>query len=1358
MKIKKTPVKRLAVPPLPVRHLIKTLHECPESEIVTHVEAAPEWVWPRGDLFHWVAVLNRFDDILDRLCKSHELKKAQPKEFSDENRRLVLAILGFSRILLENCTNRNIYASYEQLNDLLHTYDLDVLESCLRLLLRPAQRHSAQRSSKSIFTVSQDRLLALAHSWGNKEQGLDLLQLLDENVHIPDKLTALNFQFYRTTSLLHSTADAPTTDPETIISVGTSAIHTAGSTLAVPTKHNRSSHTGPTSSTSGTADLTPAAVNEGMVIIHATNIGRLGATDHDILVHFVKEYQIPEEHQFSLFNRIRVATGIKHTRRRLQLLTIRLLTIAVMSHALPEAVVVDKFFAFEPDVIQSLVEIVHPDHNAPFNVQTVALFALDGLAHLRGKQVDVLTAVNASASHGVLLYMMRKIVSGLDSGDATTAYPQEFLDAAFAFLSFLISSQSGGSMIISAGIVPVLLKLLDNMRPSQLKNITKSVSILDSLVYGFNTAFTSFCSSDGPNLLVARIKEEVGSSLQLVKEEEVSKMPEAMSAFEAKDETTPIPFEKTALLKAMFKFLLHMMQGPGTQEGLRNLIDTTLPTTLKVIMENSNTLGTAVYAHAINTMASFIHNEPTSLSILQDAKIPQTLLAALSNDIPASTDVVMSIPGAFGAVCLNGPGLEMFNTDFRLSKFFDIFTSPTHVRAFQDSDIASNLGMSVDELLRHQPSLKPAIMKEVTSMLEKVLDMCSAERISEEDRTFCSLQITRAEDAPPPGQAEDSAREDKKESLVPLLIEGAARFCESFFQNTSSTKDFMKAGGIDSLMRFYSLETLPYDLASSPAFLTLSYLIKQFSESNPAAVVTAVVKEVNRLLVVIKPLLESTDSESMLMKYLDLSESTQSEIEQGNKTIRSLITLYGLSGLLSDMFCAPTFSHGRNSAAVLSAFISAKGVMALEQLGQLHRICVWESIKMKRVLQKNWSDPNPRSKKPSTTAPVPGTIDFNIEEIAKDDKETNASSPIADPYNPTTINTKYFNFVLTQTPHCLTPMYQGDSGIIADRCTYLTTMLRLLPFLMLDDRNPPTLQTMVVVSLVKTNGLEVVFDTLDFLWDEITHTTSADEKSKMYSAVEVILSILHTLTSSKLLHDSAHTSSLISKDERNRGAYYFEPHEFLVSTRLTILPKIKALWLDPVLGSCPSTLVRQLIQILVNILKAEGELKPPTAPGPSIILGGASGIFGARPAVPDPSSVALLLDMGFPRAAAEAALTRCSNQIDRATEYLLTHQDIVAAAIYDQERQEAAARTAASIPTSSSDNATGESTNMSASSIAPVAGSAGETAVNEDTLSQDEDDEDKDENMLQQALQMSVSGRSPSDAAESSSATAHHAG
>jgi len=226
-----------------------------------------------------------------------------------------------------------------------------------------------------MFTVSQDRLLALAHSWGTKEHGLDLLQLADENVHIPEKLSVLNFQFYRTASLATSAADA-TTSETTCASQSTSPTIASAkpptgtapetSSSSSPTKQRRSSHPVASVSAIPAIPATTKATSEGMVVIHANNIRRLGTSDYDILAHLVKEHQVPEEHQFPLLNRIRVATGINVAQRRRQLLTIRILAIAVISHVLPEGDVVDKFLAFEPEIIQSLTELIHPDHKTPF--------------------------------------------------------------------------------------------------------------------------------------------------------------------------------------------------------------------------------------------------------------------------------------------------------------------------------------------------------------------------------------------------------------------------------------------------------------------------------------------------------------------------------------------------------------------------------------------------------------------------------------------------------------------------------------------------------------------------------------------------------------------------------------------------------------------------------------------------------------------------------------------------------------------------------------------------------------------------------------------------------------------------------
>ena len=100
---------------------------------------------------------------------------------------------------------------------------------------------------------------------------------------------------------------------------------------------------------------------------------------------------------------------------------------------------------------------------------------------------------------------------------------------------------------------------------------------------------------------------------------------------------------------------------------------------------------------------------------------------------------------------------------------------------------------------------------------------------------------------------------------------------------------------------------------------------------------------------------------------------------------------------------------------------------------------------MKRVLQKSWVDPSAKPKKPVNATPTPGTIDFNIEELGSDNKDANAPTPAADPYNPVTINTKYFNFVLTQTPHCITPLYQGTDVFRDTPCPVLLSCPSFLP-------------------------------------------------------------------------------------------------------------------------------------------------------------------------------------------------------------------------------------------------------------------------------------------------------------------------
>ncbi|KAI9228077.1 MAG: hypothetical protein DHS80DRAFT_8321, partial [Piptocephalis tieghemiana] len=96
-------------------------------------EQLPAWKHARGDMFHWVPVLDHFDHLLSQFISTYHLgspsKPTSP--FSPSDRALLLSILEFTRLLVENCTNRNIYNSYEHLDALLWTLDPAILHATL---------------------------------------------------------------------------------------------------------------------------------------------------------------------------------------------------------------------------------------------------------------------------------------------------------------------------------------------------------------------------------------------------------------------------------------------------------------------------------------------------------------------------------------------------------------------------------------------------------------------------------------------------------------------------------------------------------------------------------------------------------------------------------------------------------------------------------------------------------------------------------------------------------------------------------------------------------------------------------------------------------------------------------------------------------------------------------------------------------------------------------------------------------------------------------------------------------------------------------------------------------------------------
>ncbi|CAI4217154.1 unnamed protein product [Parascedosporium putredinis] len=152
------------------------------------------WPFPRGDLFHWIPLLNRFDNILECFVATYNLEKGpQTQEFASDlllnipvdleyagdggvwttvtlkeagfgpagDEQLLEAVLSFTRMLLENCGNRSIYSSSAHLNHVLNTTSMPLLLAALRVGSELARRYQASLKRLGRNTPQQQVTAAL---------------------------------------------------------------------------------------------------------------------------------------------------------------------------------------------------------------------------------------------------------------------------------------------------------------------------------------------------------------------------------------------------------------------------------------------------------------------------------------------------------------------------------------------------------------------------------------------------------------------------------------------------------------------------------------------------------------------------------------------------------------------------------------------------------------------------------------------------------------------------------------------------------------------------------------------------------------------------------------------------------------------------------------------------------------------------------------------------------------------------------------------------------------------------------------------------------------------------------------------
>lgn len=1130
------------------------------SQLPKHIKSFPRrWPFPKGDLYHWIPLFNRFDNILEQFNIEYGLHNGpQVRSFgrvlllkgiaeeskaaailptaeldldsmgygADGDRELIEVVLNFSRRLLENCGNRSLYSSSERLGDLLNTTSLSVLTSTLQLAVRLAQRYYASRQRGANASQHLNNALLASH------YSIDL-----------EKVQKLACPFTKsspssTPSVASSTPSAkgkekaqvlqgrssPNVDPNDLLAFSSRSKTTLnGSAKQMPKSQQKETHSpnwndwgsvlltyyqsAPTPKDDQKPPATPTPTRRPSALSRPSRLSSsdespeasvaLSITKADdsvaggmrhieisrsVIANFTVEdilkdklNSLSKTSRYELLTKVRSAHAIiqsHHTRQ--QLVGIRLLAITNLAYIYPDAVFQQRILQQDSDeprrlqITYQLADLVHPPDNGaagiPSRLQTIALSTLEALAKQKLKAVDVCAALSVNVNHGVLFYILRKAVAEMateDSPDEIAEFESEDRqEALFALLEVLPGcSQRAGESLIAAGLLDVLVEVLNLRTTKAERSHPKVLTFLSSFLYSSRDAMQSLANSKGLDAISDLLDHEVRTSLERANNGEG--LPEG---FRTRMIDYQVPYFQQQSLRMLFKLITHMMtNGSGNLDRLlRNLIDSPqLLGGLRTVIVNARTFGSSVWAGAINIMSTFIHTEPTSYAVISEAGLSKGLLEAIelksgpkdpmkayleyvqetdvnapevtnvdagkirnfmystaypsrrlvnvpfAQEILPASDAILSVPQAFGAICLNPAGTKMLLESGALDSFFKTFESDDHIRsmAADRGELSRLLGSSFDELVRHHPNLKMPIMIAILNMVERM--KLSLKVSSDGDQRGATLwlqgedgkllrsgayiehtqpkndaDVIMGEASPGEREGFDSTpvlprqsevaksaevidSEEKSTPDVATRLGVAMNFLAGFFENSSLCSFFVEAGGAKIVMDTATASSLRYDFNVQDAGQTLAKVIHIMVEQKPHLVLPLILNATQHAADGLEPLYDFAGEHGFFSQYTsrDKTRSEKPEVKSGslppNGTyiVKTLLNIHTLCNILFEVFSGPIFASGRSGHTPFSQVNLADRYQALiKKLGLIHRVCVWEEILLQKVIPDQWKE------------------------------------------------------------------------------------------------------------------------------------------------------------------------------------------------------------------------------------------------------------------------------------------------------------------------------------------------------------------------------------------------------------------
>ncbi|KAJ8983063.1 hypothetical protein NQ317_007105 [Molorchus minor] len=985
MKIDRSRVRKsTSEVPLECQQLIERLQLCSRTELLDELSRIHSWTFGKCELLHWAQVLDVFDRILGAAAERSEENKWILKcdTYEEEDFQLLICILRFTSLLIEHSFSRHLYNSMEHLLVLLEGNDMSVVLEVLNLLYMFSKRSNfITRLKPDEKECLLSRLQYLAESWGGKENGFGLAGCCNSEKEIPASATTLHVEFHREDEDKSPRRDLKTGE----LKVGKPNLH------IIHIEHIDKLH------------KTPAKIMKSLMWLFthvrlATHFAdyhnRLKSVQARLQALSVLVYSnaIQDSPSNLLYNGLLeelVEVVELHDPQLTDIRCAALRTLTAIIHL--DRMDRNPHIPKRPGArLNNIIDVTGASQYhgfLPVLVRNYEMSSFDESSNESGKTEGLVSQEGVSLNSTLMEFdvdaqQQRQKQSGSGAlGDSK--FPVSLTTALFSFLYHLASYEAGGESLVSCGMMESLLQVI-NWQGFELDHITfvtRAVRVIDLIT---NIDMQAFQIHGGLHSFINRLDVEVNfckkDQLYQIKttspEQAFDENSAGPSTTENEEETvtSKVEFEymaenvgktclpqRAALLKSMLNFLKKAFQDSAFAESIRHLMEGTLPNSLKNVIANAEYYGPSLFLLATDVVTVYVYQEPVLLSALQDNGLTDVVLhSLLVKEVPSTREVLGSLPNVFSALCLNARGLESFAKCKPFEKLFNILLSPNYLPAMRrrrsssepTADTACNLGNAMDELMRHQPSLRQDVTLAIINLLEEIVYLgtdpkyvcwrphsktevspsinsrstSNAEGSSDEEEEDEEETSTSSQNA----QAETQAQINSERTPIALIdyILNAMKFIDAILSNNSTDdhcREFVEKGGLKPLLKILGLPNLPVDCPIT----------------NPAQAVATVCKSILNLA-----------HEPFLFRggfipaglLLELANAT--DIENAFSTASTTPLLHAMNAahgyvIMFVHICRTGQTEIRNLS--LQHWGSEEGLEVLKGLADLYTSLVWES-------------------------------------------------------------------------------------------------------------------------------------------------------------------------------------------------------------------------------------------------------------------------------------------------------------------------------------------------------------------------------------------------------------------------------